>query len=148
MSLGSHRTDARGIDQSKLPNSNRKLILHAGIRLSPSSGALSTGSPLSGLDQAPVRLCLCGCRSRSSGDSLGTISGRWATERDFSAANQSGISADSTWIPGLAATDPFCELLFSDAPGSQRALHFDGSPATLLEPTLHAELGMDAVYAD
>ena len=56
-------------------------------------------------------------------------------------------SFDSAWLPRVVATDPFCKFLFLDAPCPQRTLHFDGSPATLLEPSLHAELGMDAVYA-
>src|ERR1035437_1966820 len=143
----SHRPNVRDHDQSKLPDSHRKLILHAGIRPSPSSGPLSIGSPFSGLDQSPVRLGLCRCCSRSRGDCLGTISDRRTSNRDLPAANQSGESSHSAWFPRLVATDPFCELLFPDAPGSEWTLDFDGSPTTLLESSLHAELGVDAVYA-
>jgi sulfoxide reductase catalytic subunit YedY len=78
---------------------------------------------------------------------VGTISDRRASNGDFPAANRSGKSSDSAWFPRVVAIDPFCELLFSDAPCPQRTLHFDGSPTTLLEPSLHAELGVDAVYA-
>src|ERR1019366_1981480 len=143
----SHRPNVRDHDQSKLPDSHRKLILHAGIRPSPSSGPLSTGSPFSGLGQSPVRLGLCRYCSRSSGACLGTISDRRASNRDLPAANQSGKSSHSAWLPRLASTARFRELLFFDAPGSQWTLDFDGSPTTLLESSLHAELGVDAVYA-
>src|ERR1035437_514202 len=143
----SHRPNVRDHDQSKLPDSHRKLILHVGIRPSPSSGPLSIGSSFSGLDQSLVRLGLCRCCSRSCGDCLGTISERRTSNRDLPAANQSGESSHSAWFPRLVATDPFCELLFPDAPGSEWTLDFDGSPTTLLESSLHAELGVDAVYA-
>jgi len=143
----SHRPNVRDHDQLKLPDARRKPILHAGIRPSPSSGPLSTGSPLSGLDQPPVRLGLCRYCSRSSGNCLGTISDRRTSNRVLPAANQSGKPSHSAWFPRLASTDPFRELLFPDAPGSERTLDFDGSPTTLLESSLHAELGVDAVYA-
>ena len=78
---------------------------------------------------------------------MGPVSDRRASNGDLLATDQSNESSDTARVPRLAAVDPFCELLFFDAPGSQRALHFDGSPTALLEPTLHAELGMDAVYA-
>src|ERR1017187_7652834 len=143
----SHRPNVRDHDQSKPPDLHQILILHAGIRPSPSSGPLSTGSPFSGLDQSPVRLGLCRYRSRSNGNCLGTISDRRASNRDLPAANQSGKPSHSAWFPRLDSTDPFCELLLPDAPGSQRTLDFDGSPSTLLESSLHAELGVDAVYA-
>src|ERR1035437_522350 len=143
----SHRPSARDHGQSKQPDSHRKPILHAGIRPSPSSGPLSTGSPFSGLDQSLVRLGLCRCRSRSSGDCLGTISDRRTSNRDFPAADPSGKPSHSAWFPRLASTGPFRELLFPDAPCSEWTLDFDGSPTTLLESSLHAELGVDAVYA-
>src|ERR1019366_3514539 len=143
----SHRPNVRDHDQSKLPDSHRKLILHAGIRPSPSSGPLSTGSPFSDLDQSPVRLGLCRYRSRSSGHCLGTICDRRASNRDLPAANPSGKPSHSAWFPRLASTDPFRELLFPDDPASEWTLDFDGSPTTLLESSLHAELGVDAVYA-
>src|ERR1035437_1903630 len=143
----SHRPSARDHGQSKQPDSHRKPILHAGMRPSPSSGPLSTGSPFSGLDQSLVRLGLCRCRSRSSGDCLGTISDRRTSNRDFPAADPSGNPSHSAWFPRLASTDPFREHFFPDAPGSEWTLDFDGSPTTLLESSLHAELGVDAVYA-
>src|ERR1035441_620120 len=143
----SHRPNVRDHDQSKQPDSHQTQILHAGIRRSPSSGPLSTGSPFSGLDQSPVRLDLCRYRSRSSGNCLGTISDRRTSNRDFPAASPSGKASHSAWFPRLASTDPFRELLFPDAPGSKWTLDFDGSPTTLLESSLHAELGVDAVYA-
>src|ERR1035437_2224533 len=143
----SHRPNVRDHDQSKQHDLRQTLILHAGIRPSPSSGPLSTGSPFSDLDQSPVRLGLCRYRSRSSGNCLGTISDRQASNRDLPAANPSGKPSHSAWFPRLAATDPFRELLFPDAPGAEWALDFDGSPTTLLESSLHAELGVDAAYA-
>src|ERR1019366_8871356 len=121
--------------------------LYAGIRRSPSSYPLSAGLPFSYLDKSLVRFCVCRCRSRSSRDCVGTISHRRASNGDSPAADQSGKSSDSAWFPGMAAIDPFCELLFSDAPCPQRTLHFDGSPTTLLELSLHAGLGVDPVYA-
>src|SRR5207244_1430431 len=70
-----------------------------------------------------------------------------ASNGNFPAANQSGKSSSSAWFSRLVASDPFRELLFSDAPCPQRTLHFDGSPTPLLEPRLHAEFGVDAVHA-
>ena len=77
---------------------------------------------------------------------LGTISDRRTSNGNFPAADQSGKSSSSAWFSRLVATDPFRELLFSDAPCPQRTLHFDGSPAALLEPPLHAKHGMAAAH--
>src|SRR5581483_787450 len=78
---------------------------------------------------------------------MGTISDRRASNGDFPAAHQSGNSSYSAWFPRVAATDSFCKFLFSAAPCPQWTLHFDGSPAALLEPSLHAKLGVDAFHA-
>ena len=74
------------------------------------------------------------------------MSDRRASNGIFPAARQSGKSSDSAWFPRMAATDAFCELFLSAAPGPQRTLYFNGSPPALLEPSLHAKLRVDAVY--